>query len=368
VDVAVTADRATVVCTAVVTVAPGGVVSTTLQNTVVTLDNFHFDIGGIPTFLENLARTAVQHLVEAQVRRQVEQVVPTEVNRAIAGANGPITQTVMGRPVTLRLIPKAVTFDADGCSVLTDGDMTMPPAPAIPGALPLPTTPGSLTTTGAAPTFGTTPAVHLAINDDMLNRVGHAAWRGGLLNMHLDHAAAVQLGLPAWLPMDAFLLQLFFPQLAGQINPADPIEIDISTGTPALFRTLPAPGLVETSIGDLTVSVYVAPAGRPRQLVLRAGTQVRVGVTPSLGAGNVLQMAVSGRPTITTDVFETPLAPLPELAIESFMDFVMPPVIQILPRAWSGFPLPVYPGLTPRNVQFDRAGPANDFVTVRSDL
>jgi hypothetical protein len=49
-----------------------------------------------------------------------------------------------------------------------------------------------------------------------------------------------------------------------------PIEIDVSSGTPALFRTLPPPGLVEAQLGDLTISVYVAPAGRPRELVLRA--------------------------------------------------------------------------------------------------
>jgi hypothetical protein len=164
------------------------------------------------------------------------------------------------------------------------------------------------------------------------------------------------------------MLQLFFPQLIGRVNPTDPLEFDISTGTPALFRTLPAPGLVETGIGDVTISVYVAPAGRPRTLILRAGTQVKVGVTPSLGAGNTLQMAVAGRPSIVTDVFETPLVALPESSIETFVDFVMPPVIQLLPRAWSGFPLPMYPGLTPRNVQFERSGPANDFVTVKSDL
>ena len=42
--------------------------------------------------------------------------------------------------------------------------------------------------------------------------------------------------------------------------------------------------------------------------------------------------------------------------------------LQLLPRAWSGFPLPVYPGLTPRNLLFERSGPSNDFVTIKGDL
>jgi hypothetical protein len=363
VNVAVTADKATLDAVAVVTVT-NGVVTTTLQNTTVTLDNFRFDIGGIPTFLENLARNAVRNLIQDQVKKQVETIVPREVNKAIAGATGPIVQTVLGRQVSLVLVPKLVLFDADGALVVTDGDLRVPP---LAGATP-PTSPGSLITAGNKPSHGVTPSFHASLNDDMLNRVGHAAWKSGLMNMKIDQTAAVGLGLPAWFPMDAFLLQIFFPQLAGHVNPADPLELELSTGAPATFRTLAAPGLLEAGLGDLTIAVYVAPAGRPRQLVLKVGVQAQLPVAPSLSANNVLKVDVSGRPTIKTDVFETPLVALNELAIENFVDFIAPPVLQLLPRAWSGFPLPLYPGVSPRNVQFTRDGPSNDWVTIKGDL
>lgn len=362
-NVAVTADKATLDAVAVVTVT-NGVVTTTLQNTTVTLDNFRFDIGGIPTFLENLARNAVKNLIQDQVKKQVETIVPREVNKAIAGATGPIVQTVLGRQVSLVLVPKLVLFDADGALVITDGDLRVPP---LAGVTP-PTSPGSLVTAGGRPSHGVTPAFHASLNDDLLNRVGHAAWKSGLMNMKIDQTAAVGLGLPAWFPLDAFLLQIFFPQLAGHVNPADPLELELSTGAPATFRTLPTPGLLEAGLGDLTIAVYVVPAGRPRQLVLKVGVQAQLPVVPSLGANNVLKVDVSGRPTIKTDVFETPLVALNELAIENFVDFIAPPVLQLLPRAWSGFPLPLYPGVTPRNVQFTRDGPANDWVTIKGDL
>lgn len=361
-NVAVTADRAIVTANAVVNVAAGGVVTTTLQNVSVSFVNFRYDVSFLPGFIETLTRDLVRGVVERQIRSQVERVVPAQINQAIAGANGPITQTVLGRPVTVRLIPTAVTFDVNGAAIRTNGDMVMTPFPG------LPTTPGSLATTGAAPAHPTTPAFHVSINDDMLNRAGHAAWRGGLMNLTIDQARAQQLGLPAWFPLDAFLLQVFFPQLVGQINPLDPLEVEVSSATPVMFRTRPqGPALMDASVGDLTVAVYVAPAGQPRRLVLKAGTQVSVAAQPSV-VNNTLRVAVVGAPTIKTDVFETPIVALDEVAVENFVDFILPPVIQLLPNAFNGFPLPVYPGLTPSGIQATTDGPQGDFVTVKGDL
>lgn len=360
--VRVTADRAIVDATAVVDVLPGGVIQTRVQGTQVDLQNFRFDISNVPGFLENLARGAVRRLIERQVRQQVETTVVTEVNRAIAGANGPITQTVLGRQVTLHVLPTAVAFDPQGLSVLAAGDLTLP---AVAG---LPPTPGSFTTPGAAPALGTGAAFRVAANDDLLNRIGHSAWRGGLMQFTLDQAAVQQLRLPAWLQLDAFLLQTFFPALIGVVNPGDPLEIELGAGAPPIFQTLPAPDLLRADLGDLIVSIYVAPAGRPRQLVLRAGTQVGLPLGVSIGAGNVIQVAVNGRPAIRTDVFETPLVALDARAVETLLDFVLPPVLQLLPRAWSGFPLPAVPLVQLRNLDLRRDGPAQDFVTLSGDL
>lgn len=367
IGVNVTVTNAVLDATAVVNVAPGGVVTTTLQNVSIDLQGFRFDVGGIPTILENLARNAVRGMLEQQIERQVATVVPTEINRAIAGANGPITQAVMGRQVTLHLIPTRVAFDPDGCSVLTDGDVvvTAPAGTVLPA---LPTTPGSLASPGAAPAHGTAPAALLSLDDDMLNRMAHAAWRGGMMHLRIDRTQAQAWGLPAWMPMDAFLLQVFFPSLAGVVNPGDPIELEVSTLTPVLFRTLAAPGVLDAAVGDLALSVYVVPAGAPRQLVLQVALQVDLGVGVSLSPQNAVQLQVVGRPLIKTDVVAMPLGFLDALAVENFVDFVVPPVLQLLPRFWSGFPLPTHPAIQLRNVQAERDGPGQDWVTVKGDL
>ncbi|MBL4849812.1 MAG: hypothetical protein JKY65_30155 [Planctomycetes bacterium] len=359
----VTADTARLEGTAVVNVA-NGQVTTDLQNVNVDLDNFRFDISGVPSFLENLVRNRVRRLIEDQIEGQVRTVLPVEINKAIAGANGPITQTILGRPVTLHMIPVAVTFDADGATVVADGDITMQPLPG----LILPTTPGSLATAGALPTFGTTKAFYASINDDFLNRIGHAAWRGGLMNLKIDDAfLQAQPGMPSWLSLDAYLLQIFFPSLVGQVNPLDPIEIEIGTLTPPVFKTKPAPGLLDTGLGELTFSVYVAPTGGVRQLVLEASIQIQVDVAPALSQGK-LQLRIAGRPLVRTDVSKMPLARFDPLGIENFVDFIIPPVLQVFAMVWSGYPLPTHPALNLTGVDFLQDGPALDFVTVRGDL
>lgn len=360
----VTATLAVLDAEAVVNVAQGQL-STQLHNVVVDLQGFNFDINNVPGFLEALARDAVRRVVEREVQRQVEQVVPQEVNRALAGANAPITRTVLGRPVTLHLVPTAVSFDPDGASVRTDGDLVVTP-PA--GYTPLPA-PGSLVTAGAAPTHPLTQAFHVSANDDLLNRVGHAAWQGGLLHLRIDQAlVAQQTSLPPWLQLDAFLLTTFFPSLAPHLNAADPIELEVSALTPPVFATRPAPGLLEGGLGELSLAVYVAPAGRPRELVLEASLQVEAAMSARVTPAGAIEVLVDGRPVAITDVHTTPIAPLDETAVENLVDFVLPPALQLVARSLSGFPLPVLPGFTPSNLTIESDGPQGDFLTVRGDL
>lgn len=361
----VTADKARLEALGVVNVQAGQV-TTTLQNVVVNLDNFRFDINGVPGFLENLARDAVRRLIERQVRQQVETIVPQEINKAIAGANGPINQTVLGRATQLHMIPVAVVFDDQGATVVADGDLTMAPPAGV--TLNLPTTPGSLTTPGTAPVFGTQKAFYAAINDDFLNRIGHAAWRGGLMNLKIDDAfLRAQPSMPSWLSLDAYLLQIFFPSLRGQLNPLDPIEIEISSLTPPVFKTQPAPGLLDLGLGELTFSVYVAPVGGVRQLVLEASIQLEANLAPELNQGKV-RLRVAGQPLVRTDVSKMPLARFDPLGVENFVDFIIPPVLQLFAAVWSGYPLPTHPALNLRGVDFLRSGPGQDFVSVEGDL
>lgn len=138
--------RAVVTADAVVTVNQG-VLTTQLQNVVVDLQGFVFDISHIPTWLEGLAKNAVRNLIERQVVNLVQTTIPQQLNQALAGATGPIQKTVLGRPVTLQVLPQQVDFDADGATVMAASDVVITPPPG----LQLPTTPGSLMTPARRP-------------------------------------------------------------------------------------------------------------------------------------------------------------------------------------------------------------------------
>ncbi|MCA8920249.1 MAG: hypothetical protein KDD82_00490 [Planctomycetes bacterium] len=357
-----TATLATITGRASLVGQPGGGLRSQMTNTQVALDGFRFDISGFPGFLESLIRGVVRRVLVDQIKKQIETTIPAQVDQALTVFNQPVTKTVLGRPVTLRLVPNQVVVDPDGAFFRADADVAIPALPGHAG-------PGSLATPGAAPLLGPTRAFALSLDDDLLNRVGYAAWQGGLMDFSLDRAAATQLGLPAWLPLEAFWLQAFLPSLIGHVDPRDPLEFELESRLPPVFSARPGAEPLQVSVGEFVVSIYAAPAGRARQLVLEVTTQVEFAVGVTVDAQNTLRLSVAGRPTVRTEVTASPLAQVNATGVATFVDFLIPPVIQLLPRAWSGFPLPVVPGgVQPRGLELRADGPAGDHLTLRGDL
>jgi hypothetical protein len=359
----VSAAQATLRATAVVSPSNGGL-SSTLQGVRVDLVGFRVNINNLPPVLDSLVARAVRGILERQIQRRVEQVLPPIVNTGLAGAPGALTQTVFGRQLTIRQIPRSVQFDAMGATIVSDADVTLNGAPR-PG---LPTTPGSLTTPGPVPVAGVGRALHLSLNDDLLNRLGHAAWRGGLLHQRVDQAFVAQNpGLPAWLQLDVFSLETAFPVLVGRWNSSDPVEVSIEALTPPVF-TPSAQGTLAVTLGDLMLSVRVLPPGGTPELVFETALQVEFDMTVTLSTNHTLQLGLMSQPKVRTDLVQSPIAPLPEFAIQTLVDLVTPPMAQFMVGALSGIPLPTYPGLTLRKVDTVRDGAAGDFLTFRGDL
>jgi len=357
-----TADLATITGQASLVGQPGGGLRSQMTNSQVALDNFRFDVSGFPGFLENLLRGVVRRTLVREIKKQIESTIPDQVDRALTVFNQPVTQTVLGRPVTLRLVPNRVDIDAQGAFFLADANVGIP---ALPGR----TGPGSLVTPGAAPLLGVNRAFALSLDDDLLNRIAYGAWQGGLMDFSLDRAAATQLGLPAWLPLNAFWLQAFLPSLIGHVSPTDALEFEITSRLPAVISARAGAEPVQVSVGEFVVQIFAAPAGRARQLVLEVTTQVEFALGVSVDANNTLRLSVASRPQVRTEVTASPLTPVNATGVASFIDFLVPPVIQLLPQAWSGFPLPVVPGgVQPRNLELRADGPAGDHLTLRGDL
>ena len=79
-------------------------------------------------------------------------------------------------------------------------------------------------------------------------------------------------------------------------------------------------------------------------------------------------MRIAGQPLIRTDVTQMPMARFDPLGVENFIDFIIPPVLQVFARVWSGYPLPTHPALNLTGVDFLQDGPGLDFLTVQGDL
>jgi hypothetical protein len=361
----VTADNAIVDTTGYAQIS-NGQVTTVLTSVNVQLVNFQWGVNGIPAILTNLARSAVQNLIQKEIEKQIQQVVPAQVDKAIAAATQkPITYTILGSTASFTFTPTYSNFDPLGHAGRFDADVTMT---TVAGYTPL-TSPGSLVSQGGVPNnSGPTPSFLISANEDLMNRAGHAAWKAGVLDLAIDQTAATNLGMPAYIPLDAGLLQMFFPQLAGKMPWSDPIAIKVSPKLPPVVRAHPKPAVLQTAMGDLHVEFWDVAPGKTPALILSLAVHAKLGAQATL-ANNTLSVGVPSTPVIDASLVESPMAPdLNPMGVVAFIQFVGPPLVQIVGNHLHGFPVPVPAGLTPVNVDIDADGAQKTFLTVSGDF
>ena len=104
----------------------------------------------------------------------------------------------------------------------------------------------------------------------------------------------------------------------------------------------------------------------PRSLAsIQSGLQIPVQTI----ANNTVTLAVNPNIFCDSSVVSCPLVPsLDTNGVANFIQFTVPPILQIASNTWSGFQLPLYPGLSPKNVDIDADGAQKTFVTVKGDL
>ncbi len=350
--------------TQVVLTAQNGVLVSTVQNTTCQLDGFKWGLNGFPSILTNLASSFIEKLIEDTVAKQVEQIVPKELNKALAGIATPFTQTVLGSQMSVLVAPSYVSQDAMGMTLRTDANVLMSP---VPGYQPI-TAPGSFYTGGAAPQLGgPTPGFAASLNQDLMNRMGHAMWRSGIMELEVSNGPASVVALPAFLKLDGAFVQAWIPELRGKFSPNDPIMIVLSPKLPPIFAPQSKPDTVEVGLGEFDLSVYnVATAGK--QLIISIATHLKVRATAKV-ANNVVSLTVNPNVFCDSSLVTCPLIPtLDANGVSNFIQFTIPPLLQIFSNTWSGFQLPVYPGLSPKNVDIDADGAQKSFTTVKGDL
>ncbi|MCO5171650.1 MAG: hypothetical protein M9894_35555 [Planctomycetes bacterium] len=311
-----------------------GRLTTRLDEVRVSFDGLEVEASLLPAFARpHVARAVEGHLAALLVRR-AQDLVPPALDRALAAAAAPRAASALGRPVTLSLAPRRVSFDRAGASLLLAADVV----PAGPAAVDVGTHTGSLATPGGPPE----PAGRgLALDDDLLNRLGHAAWRAGALHLTVTPADAPRLGLPAWTTrLDAGFLAGLLPEAVAGLPPATPLVLEVAPLAPPIFRPR-ADGALEVGLGDLVVRVHAAPGGQPRRLVVQASVQALVACAADVDEEGRLTLRLAGRPDLRADVFDGPLPALRQAGLEALLELALPQALEALVRRASGWALPL---------------------------
>jgi hypothetical protein len=166
----VTADKATVVARCALSVSGGKLVAT-IQSCDVSFDNFALHLNHLPDAVAGLADGIVRSRVETAIANQVKAKVPGALEQAID--NTTFQKALLGTTIGAVLTPVSVDQDASGETVRFDADFMAAPIAGRPQR----PSPGSLAT-GSIPTARASRGLLVQVSDDLLNRAGHAAWRG----------------------------------------------------------------------------------------------------------------------------------------------------------------------------------------------
>jgi hypothetical protein len=360
----VTADSATVDAQIALSVV-NGTLTSTVTSSQVSLQNFNWGLNGFPSFLTGLASSWVQGLIQNAVNKQVDAVVPQELNKALAGLASGFTETFLGSTASFSVAPNWVQQDTLGMSLDADANVTMTP---VPGYQPL-AAPGSFYTGGPVPTNGgPSPGFFASVNQDVMNRFAFAAWQSGILEIKVNNQPTSTIPIPAGVALDGTFLQTWIPQLKGLFPGTDPVEIDISPKLPPIFVVEPAPETLEADLGELELSVYDIAPGQPQVLIVTIAVHAKVTTSASVTSG-VVTLGLNPTVQIDASLVASPLSPnLDANAVSNFIEFSVPPLLQSAANTWSGYALPVYPGLSPQNVLIGADGAQQTFLTAQGDL
>ncbi|MCA8922796.1 MAG: hypothetical protein KDD82_13360, partial [Planctomycetes bacterium] len=347
--VTISAEKATLSAVAAVSLDRAGKVSTSLRDVSTSLEGFDFNIKWVPSFLERLARDKVRKTIEQRLAVQLETALEPALQNAIAGAIKPIRRRIFGHTIDFDVRPGAVAFDDGGLSLTLDMNLGV----VVPRGTTVPASPGSLfVPVTRAPAVKAGTSFELSAHTNLLNRIAHTVWQGGLVNLALDEATVDEFKLSPTLKLDAFMLTVIFPELTGKLGaPETPVRLEVSLGMPPVFETRGSKGLT-LGAGDVTVSLFLTPPGKPEQLVTRLGLQLEATLESEI-QGTRFVTQVVGMPTAQIDAFEHPIVPLSSLGLQNLLDVVLPEVLRHQTKLLTGFPLPTVPRVTPKQLELE---------------
>ncbi len=313
----------------------------------VALDNFHYDIRGVPGVVEGWFNDRVREFAEGLVRDALDDFVlpslfdPAALDREFE---------VFGRPIEVGLRIRGADVRASGMELemaarVEAGDRVHDGAAVRP--------------LGGRPEVTDRRDIDLALAADFIGRVLHAAWAGGMLDFTFDADSGVETPVP----LTVGLLAPALGRAADGLDRATPLVIRTRPLLPAVARVEPGdkPLVIET--GDLLLDV-----GTDGETLATVAIHLVARASVSIDGLGDLTIHPDFDVEVYADVAETPRGPVNDARLEDQIRAfaaLIPPLVagQTFTFGADALPVPISLG----NVEF-AADPTAPFVHLRADI
>jgi len=244
---------------------------------------------------------------------------------------------LLGGQFAYALSGETIAYDDTGVTVVLGLD-TPQVAPLSPRGQ---AAPGSFSTIGGPPPLQTTSGVVVALDDDAINRLLHAAWAQGLLEVDLGPVALTRnnVTLPGGAPLTLGELTNLLPELLGAAPKSAPIAVKAETWLPPVLEVTGAPDLLRVSLGEVHLEVMV-DRGQGFETLFKAVVHARVGATVAFVPNKGVVLTSSSNAEIAVDLIESPLVEMDERKLQVVVGTVFTPLAPRFINTISLVPLP----------------------------
>lgn len=242
-----------------------------------------------------------------------------------------------------------VSIDKDGFTLGTGLDLRL--------ALPdVHASKGALFVGGGFPDLTGNSGIKLAVAQDMVNRALEEGWKKGLLDKTIDKSIAQQIGML----LNAVNLKTLAPALTSFIPANADIEVVFKPGAaPVVMLAQNGQATVEMTEAVVSVAVALGPA---KTTLFTTDVHAKIPATFSYQNGDLV---LKLQKTSFTFDLQKSIVPLPKLAVENVLDFIVPVVVDFAAGHFLGpipIPQPTLTGVTPSVQNLAAAGTKYDFL------
>lgn len=327
------ADPAEVVARVEVSPAADGTLDLDVLGAEVGLRNFDYDIRYVPGFLEDWFAGLVRGQLEGIVERAMRDfAVPALFD------DEALTRTVevLGNPFTVGLGVRDIDITHDGIAVSLDAVADAPEV-VREGA--------ALAALKRRPTMDADGDVDLAVSADLLNRVAHAAWAGGMLDFALDDS----VDLP--IPVTPALLAPMLGEAATDLDFSAPLFIRVAPLLPPVATIERGERPLVIRIGDMLLELST-----PEGPLVTVAVQIEARTALTVTTGEQIGIDPDLEVTVHADVAETPRGPVEDIRLERFIEelaALIPGIIAQQTLAFGADVIPVPVSLVRASVEAD---------------